>query len=228
MEKIDVLDKGFVELVDHLGNDNTAVKAARISYKLDKTPKTFQDGMPDTDKKLLELLMKNGHGTPFEHIVFTFYIKAPIFVARQWFRHRIGSFNERSGRYTQFDDEFYIPTGKRAKNLDAFMSSTTQQIYKAYQNMLRRDVKKEVARMILPLNIYTEWYWTVNARSLMNFLNLRADTHAQHEIRQYAITVAQFFEKICPVTYKAFVGYAYTGNVLTLKDKAQSRKDDNS
>ena len=209
MEKINVLDKGFVELIDHLGSDGGVAKIARISYK--------STGTLEADKKLIETLMKNGHGTPFEHIVFTFYIKAPIFVARQWFRHRIGSFNERSGRFTKLDREFYIPSSKRSKNMDAFINSTTQQIYKAYQNMLRRDVIKEVARMILPLNIYTEWYWTVNARSLMNFLNLRANTHAQYEIQQYAIAVAKFFEKTYPITYKAFINYAYKENVLKLK-----------
>ncbi|WP_456400371.1 FAD-dependent thymidylate synthase [Mesoaciditoga sp.] len=205
-KKIEVLDKGFVELIDVFGGDKAAARAARISY--------MSKSDPQGDKRLIELLMTNGHESPFEHIVFTFQIKAPIFVARQWFRHRIGSFMERSGRYTKFDEEFYVPKKSRANGLEEAMREQMQSAFKTYKELLENGVKKEVARMVLPMSLYTQWYWTVNARSLMNFLNLRADKHAQYEIQQYALTVAIFFKETCPWTYDAFLRKYYKGDLL--------------
>ncbi len=205
-KKVEVLDKGFVELIDVLGGDRAVAKIARISY--------MSKPDPEGDKRLIELLMMNGHESPFEHIVFTFQIKAPIFVARQWFRHRIGSFMERSGRYTKFDEEFYLPSDERASGYSEIMKSQMHAAFETYHKLLQSGVKKEVARMVLPMSLYTQWYWTVNVRSLMNFLNLRADKHAQYEIQQYALAVASFFKESCPWTYEAFLNKAYKGNLL--------------
>jgi len=204
--KIEVLDKGFVEFVDVFGGDSTVAKIARISY--------MSKPDPQGDRRLIELLMANGHESPFEHIVFTFLIKAPIFVARQWFRHRIGSFMERSGRYTKFDEEFYLPSNERANGYSDVMKDQMHAAFETYKKLIQAGVKKEVARMVLPMSLYTQWYWTVNARSLMNFLNLRADKHAQHEIQKYAMAIAFFFKESCPWTYEAFVKKSYKGDLL--------------
>lgn len=220
-----VLDKGFVRLIDMMGDDLSAVRSARVSYGKELTT-------PERDRKLIEYLMKHGHETPFEHIVFTFHVKCPIFVARQWFRHRIASYNEISGRYTKLKDEFYIPDkiripdekdrqksipndGKvdeeKAKKL---MIESFESSYRIYQKLLEMGLAREMARIVLPLSIYTEFYWTVNARSLMNFLNLRADSHAQWEIQQYALAIASIFEEKCPWTFNAFLEYRYKGDLL--------------
>ncbi|QTA37960.1 FAD-dependent thymidylate synthase [Thermosipho ferrireducens] len=220
-----VLDRGFIRLVDNLGDDYSAVKAARVSYN--KGLKT-----PEKDKALIFYLMKHGHETPFEHIVFTFHVKTPLFVARQWFRHRIGSFNEASMRYTELKDEFYIPDHIRVntsddkqkgiiidnenlknKTIEAIKGAVNNS-YKVYKELLEAGIARELARIVLPLSAYTQFYWTVNARSLMNFLNLRADSHAQWEIQQYALKIAIIFEKLCPWTYEAFIKYKYTGDLL--------------
>lgn len=214
--KITVLDKGFVELVDVMGNDLSAVRAARVSYDMDVLDE-------ERDKKLIEFLLKNGHETPFEHIVFSFHVKCPIFVARQWFRHRIASYNELSGRYSKLSYEFYFPDPARLKrsnrNFDEKtvlekIEEVTQTAYRVYLELLKMGIPREVARIVLPLNLYTRFYWTVNARSLMNFLNLRADSHAQWEIQQYALAIAKIFKEKCPWTFEAFLKYAYKGDLL--------------
>lgn len=221
-----ILDKGFVRLVDMMGNDYAAVKAARVSYG--QGLKT-----PERDKALIMYLMEHGHETPFEHIVFTFHVKTPLFVARQWFRHRIGSFNEISQRYTEIkEEEFYIPENIRInvpedrqkaivvddrellEKVKETMVKTFEEAYHTYKDLLNMGVARELARIVLPLSTYTQFYWTVNARSLMNFLSLRADSHAQWEIEQYAIAIAKMFKSTCPWTYEAFVKYAYRGDIL--------------
>ncbi|SHN62847.1 thymidylate synthase (FAD) [Fervidobacterium gondwanense DSM 13020] len=221
-----ILDKGFVRLVDMMGDDYAAVKAARVSYG--QGLKT-----PERDKALIMYLMEHGHETPFEHIVFTFHVKAPLFVARQWFRHRIGSFNEISQRYTEIkEEEFYIPENIRInvpedrqkaivvddtellEKVKEAMVKTFEEAYHTYKELLNMGVARELARIVLPLSTYTQFYWTVNARSLMNFLSLRADSHAQWEIEQYAIAIAKMFKATCPWTYEAFVKYAYRGDIL--------------
>jgi len=221
-----LLDKGFVRLVDMMGDDYSAVKAARVSYG--QGLKT-----PERDKALIMYLMEHGHETPFEHIVFTFHVKTPLFVARQWFRHRIGSFNEISQRYTEIkEEEFYIPSNIRVnvpedrqkavqiedeqllEKVRSKMEGIFEESYRVYKDLLDMGVARELARVVLPLATYTQFYWTVNARSLMNFLSLRADSHAQWEIQQYALAIAEIFEKTCPWTYEAFVKYAYRGDML--------------
>ncbi|MFN3284254.1 MAG: FAD-dependent thymidylate synthase [Pseudothermotoga sp.] len=198
---------------DNMGNDISVVRAARISHG--KEPIDEQ-----RDKKLLEHLMKSGHESPFEHIVFTFHVKCPIFVARQWMRHRIASYNELSGRYTEFNDEFYLPDfGKRigkdqAEKARQIFEQAYEVSYQCYKQLLEVGFQREIARLVLPLATYTQFIWTVNGRSLMNFLSLRADSHAQWEMQQFAIAVARIFKQLCPWTYEAFLKHRYTGDLL--------------
>ncbi len=219
-----VLDRGFVELVSVMGNDLTVVRAARVSTG------SGSKG-PEKDRRLIEYLMKHRHETPFEHVVFTFHVKCPIFVARQWFRHRIASYNEKSARYSEMEEEFYMPEKMRAQHpKDKQASIESDEIdherakeiiqdvydhaYKAYRELLDMGVARELARIVLPMALYTEFYWTVNMRSLMNFLSLRADSHAQKEIREYAVAIAKYFRECCPWSYEAFLKHTYRGDVL--------------
>lgn len=218
MSKTQVLDKGYIELVDLMGNDFRVLEAARVS-----TGASASKG-PDKDKKLIDYLMANDHHTPFEKIVLEFHVKCPIFVARQWFRHRIGSFNEVSGRYKEIPWETYKPDKWRYQSdtdkqgSDGFVDPVTsgsvdymlQQSYamaqRAYETLLEQGISRELARLVMPVGIYTEFFWTVNFRSLMNFLKLRMDSHAQFEIRQYAnsiYTLADDSDKM-PWTLSAF------------------------
>lgn len=210
-----VLDKGFIRLVDTMGNDLSIVRSARVSYGKELS-------LPEKDKRLIKFLWKNKHTTPFEHVTFQFHIKCPIFVARQWMRHRWASYNEISGRYTKMNAEFYNPAYFRkqvAKNYQ-FENLTEEQCnelhskfqrfyettFNFYQKLLSNyDLAKEQARMILPLGMYTEFYWTVNAHSLMHFLKLRMDNHAQWEIQQYANILFDMFCQKLPWTAQAFV-----------------------
>lgn len=215
-KKIQLLDHGFVRLVEATPKaDATVVRAARVSHGMGAKS-------PDEDRKLIHYLLNHDHGTPFEHCSFTFHVKCPIFVMRQWVRHRIGqSFNEISGRYTQLKDEYYIPTtwrspskvnkqGSLASNvlmhetISAVLTENCKQAFDNYQWYLKQGVANEMARMVLPVNIYTEFYWTVNARSLMAFIKLRSEKHAQWEIRQYSNALAKVFAKVMPWTYEAF------------------------
>ncbi|MEF3279443.1 MAG: FAD-dependent thymidylate synthase [Elusimicrobiota bacterium] len=210
----EVLDKGFVKLIDFIGGDKKVVLSARVSF--DMTLKG-----EEKDRKLVEYLLKHGHLTPFEHSIFQFHIKTPIFVARQWMRHRWGSYNEVSARYTEVKDEFYIPKKFRAQdfknkqgsvdsesmNNDELIKeykSAIEKAYSSYQTLLKKGVAREMARMLLPVSQYTQFYWTVNARSLLNFLSLRMDTHAQYEIREYANIIAKIFEEKMPWTWEYF------------------------
>ena len=211
---IPLLDRGFVKLVDFMGSDLRAVNAARVSFG------GVSKG-EDKDKALIKYLMEHEHLSPFEHCTFQFHIKCPIFVARQWMRHRIASYNEVSARYTQVKDEFYIPTEFRiqdthnkqgsvaSKNLnnEELLKIYTESIeasYKAYQKLLEAGVAREMARGILPVSQYTQFYWTVNARSLLNFIHLRADDHAQYEIRVYAQAIEKIFKQKLPWSWAAF------------------------
>lgn len=211
---IDVLDKGFVKLVDFMGGDDRAVNSARVSFG------GVSKG-EDKDKLLIKYLMEHDHHSPFEHCTFQFHIKCPIFVARQWMRHRICSYNEISARYTEVQDEFYIPSVFRvqdiqnrqgslaSKDLDnekllKIYNESVEASYQAYQKLLEAGVAREMARGILPVAQYTQFYWTVNARSLLNFITLRADNHAQYEIRVYAQAIAKMFKEKMPWTWSAY------------------------
>ena len=209
-----VLDKGFVKLVDFMGGDRRAVDSARVSFG------SVSKG-EEQDKKLIAYLLAHGHITPFEHCVFELHIKCPIFVARQWMRHRIASYNEVSARYTEVKDEFYVPGTFRAQDrinkqgsleggkLDnprmlELYNKSIEASYAAYGELLKAGAAREMARMVLPVAQYTQFYWGVNARSLLNFLTLRLDSHAQYEIRQYAEAIREIFREKMPWTWDAF------------------------
>ena len=216
--EIKILDKGFIKLVEMMGSDQAAVDAARVSYG------GVSKG-EDKDKALIKYLVEHEHLSPFEHIVFKFHVKAPIFVTRQWFRHRIASYNEISYRYTEAPEEFYIPSlwrgqstiNKQASNGLAFRRQSDQHdgasasvkshcetSLALYKDLLSKGISREMARMVLPINIYTQFYWTINARSLMNFIQLRSAEEAQFEIREYSKAIETIFNAKCPWTYEAF------------------------
>ena len=217
-DTIPVLDHGFVRLDDCMADDLSVVNAARVSFA------QRSEEMGDRDRGLVRFLMREKHATPFEHSVFRFHVKCPIFVAREWMRHR-NSYNEWSGRYSQLEAEFYVPepddvrtqVGKPgaysfepAGPESAEHTRRTQQevydhAYRAYEDLLARGVAKEIARNVLPVGIYTQFYWTVNARSLMNFVSLRNADTAQREIRRFAEAVERLFAERMPVTYEAFL-----------------------
>ena len=216
---IPVLDHGFVRLDGCMADDLSVVNAARVSFA------QRSDEVGERDQGLIRFLMRERHGTPFEHNAFRFHVKLPIFVMREWARHRMGSFNEWSARYSQLDPEFYVPEAQDVRTqvgkpgsysfdpVDADLAEHTretqlavyEQAYAAYADLLERGVAKEVARNVLPVAIYTQFYWTVNARSLMNFLSLRNAVTAQREIRSYAAAVEQLFAEKMPITHSAFV-----------------------
>ena len=218
-ETIQVLDHGFVRLDDSMANDLSVVNAARVSFARRK------DVMEDGDAGLIRFLMRERHGTPFEHNSFRFHVRCPIFVAREWFRHRVGSFNEFSMRYARASDEFYVPDAEDVRTQvgkpgaysfepvsDELAEQTREKLqevydaaYQTYEELVEAGVAREVARAALPVGAYTEFYWTVNARSLMNFISLRNSETAQREIRRYAEACERFLEEQMPVTYAAFV-----------------------
>ena len=211
---------GSVTLEAHCADDLSVVNGARVSF----AKKSLF--LEDSDEKLIEFLMRERHGSPFEHNYFRFHIKCPIFVAREWFRHRIGSFNEMSMRYHEPELEFYLPdveyfrtqVGKPGSysfeplendGLAEYFQNKLMLHYedgkRLYDEMIARGVAKELARIPLPVATYTEFYWSINARSLMNFISLRNSDFAQKEIRDYAIAVEDCFSRVMPVTHRAFV-----------------------
>jgi len=218
-DTIQVLDHGFVRLDGALADDLSVVNGARVSFARRKTE------MDDADAGLIRFLMRDRHGTPFEHNAFRFHVRCPIFVAREWFRHRVGSFNEFSMRYARATDDFYVPepddvrsqvgkpgaysfepvSDELAETTREELRAVYEQAYATYERLVELGVARELARAALPVGAYTEFFWTVNARSLMNFVSLRAAESAQREIRRYADAVERFFEERMPITYEAFV-----------------------
>jgi thymidylate synthase (FAD) len=217
-KEIPVLDKGFVRLVDYMGGDERIVQAARVSYG--SGTKTYRQ-----DRGLIHYLLRNWHTSPFEQVQLTFHTKMPIFVARQWVRHRTARLNEISGRYSVMKDEFYVPdpdqiryqseSNKQARSEERLPDSDAQEVirkmeeeqravYANYQAMLEMGVARELARSNLPLSLYTEWYWQIDLHNLFHFLALRADAHAQYEIRVYADAMAQCAKAVAPLAYEAF------------------------
>src|SRR5881398_2195695 len=202
-----------------MATDLSVVNAARVSFARRK------DEMDDSDEGLIRFLMRDRHGTPFEHNSFRFHIRAPLFVAREWFRHRVGSFNEFSMRYAKATDDFYVPEADDVRSqvgkpgaysfepVEPELAETTREelravydaAYATYERLVERGVARELARLVMPVGAYTEFYWTINARALMNFVSLRAADTAQREIRYYADAVEQFFAAKMPVTHAAFV-----------------------
>lgn len=212
--KIDVLDKGFVRLVDHMGSDLSIVRAARVSYDADW--RTGED--EGKDKKLINYLWKNKHTSPFEACTVTFEIKAPIFIFRQWHRHRTWSYNEVSARYTELDMGYYTPdpdvVGEQSKNnkqqRELTRNTWGQEIYKAqcdrafeaYKELIEGGWPRELARAVLPVSAYSRMFGTVNLLNLMKFLELRDHSHAQYEIREYAKAMKSLITPFFPVTMK--------------------------
>jgi len=232
-EPIKVLDHGFIRVVDYMGDDEAVVQSARVSYGRG-TKKLSQD------RGLIRYLMRHWHTTPFEMCEIKFHVKLPIFVARQWIRHRTANVNEYSARYSILDKEFYIPAaenlatqstvnmqgrgnvlqGQEAQRVLDILKNDSEKAYEHYMEMMNLDehsdqvldeskqgLTRELARMNLPVNYYTQWYWKIDLNNLMHFLMLRADPHAQYEIRVYAEAMLEVLEKWLPFTYEAFVDY---------------------
>jgi len=217
--EIQVLNKGFVRLIDHMGSDLSVVNAARVSFG--KVKVTFEEG----DAKLVDYLAEHEHTSPFRHTALTLHVKAPIFVFRQWMKHRIGSeFNEISGRYVEFpEDEFFVPEvfrrqakvnkqgsegsidlADQARAVASYLESCRSAVAH-YKELLALGVCREQARCVLPLALYSEVYWTVSLQAVAHFIRLRADAHAQWEIQQYAAAVRAVVEPLFPVGLKALL-----------------------
>jgi thymidylate synthase (FAD) len=231
-EAIPVLDHGFIRVIDYMGDDSSIVQSARVSYG--KGTKKVS-----TDEGLIRYLMRHWHSTPFEMCEIKYHVKLPIFIARQWIRHRTANVNEYSARYSILDKEFYIPakeqlsaqsnnnrqgrgdliTGQQADEVLKILKDDAVRTYDNYEKMLNErfdgtviDEKKsglarELARMNLTLNSYTQWYWKTDLLNLMNFLFLRGDSHAQYEIRVYAEKMLETVKKWVPITHAAFLDY---------------------
>ena len=199
MIKQDVLNAGYVRLVEYMGGDESVIRNARRCWRSeDKSSER-------SDRNLIRHLLREGHMTPFEAMVFTFDIKCPIFVARQWQRHRHASINEESLRYCVAEKEYFIPEGLGKAELNMWVSNNNKQ-FNAYKWWVRNGaMSKEQARSILPLGTYTKFYWTVNGSSLMNFLRLRLAEGAQAEIREYAKVILDMVKVVAPVSFTEFV-----------------------
>ena len=237
------LDHGFVRVVDYMGDDTAIVQSARVSYG--KGTKKISN-----DKGLIKYLMRHWHSTPFEMCEIKLHVKLPIFIARQWIRHRTANVNEYSARYSILDKEFYIPSVEnlasqsqvnkqgRAESLSpeeankviTLLKNDAEQTYRNYEVMLNENsegetlddgsmgIARELARMNLTLNTYTQWYWKIDLNNLLHFLALRADAHAQYEIRVYADIILDIVKKWVPVTYEAFEDYRVGGTQLSAKE----------
>jgi thymidylate synthase (FAD) len=216
-----VLNHGFVRLVDYMGGDESIVQAARVSYG--KGTKSVSE-----DRTLIRYLMRHQHTTPFEMVEFKFHIKLPIFVARQWIRHRTANVNEYSGRYSIMPEEFYVPeetvikyqstSNKQGRDNEEVPPEIRRRVleilleeqksaFKGYQEMLDYNIARELARINLPLSLYTQWYWKIDLHNLFHFLKLRMDKHAQYEIRVYAEKMAEIVKAVVPMAYEAFEDY---------------------
>jgi len=205
-DEIKVLDHGFVKLTDHLGDDERIVQTARISYGKNNEECNHS-------ASLINHLIKNHHTSPLEQVVFTFYIKAPIFVARQWLRHRTSRQNERSSRYSESMPEFYIPKDLEGRVSGVYqeeydhrdvMGLQNESAYRTYLQLIDEGMSKELARTVLPVSTYTEFYWQMDLNNLFHFLNLRLSSHAQIEIREYASAVYELIKPLVPIACEAF------------------------
>ncbi len=246
---IEVLDHGFIRVIDYMGDDSSIVQSARVSYG--KGTKKISN-----DKGLIKYLMRHRHSTPFEMCEIKFHIKLPIFIARQWIRHRTANVNEYSARYSILDKEFYIPsaenlaaqsainnqgrgdalTDDEASNVIQILKKDAEQTYSNYETLLNESsegniidesksgIARELARMNLTLNTYTQWYWKIDLNNLLHFLALRADDHAQYEIRVYADAMLDVVKKWVPLTYEAFEDYRIGGTELSAKEVNLIRK----
>ncbi|HOF84484.1 MAG TPA: FAD-dependent thymidylate synthase [Treponemataceae bacterium] len=220
-----VLDKGFVRLVDYLGGDARIVQSARVSYG-EGTKSTREDGA------LIDYLLRNQHTSPFEQVVLTFHIKLPIFIARQWIRHRTARVNEISGRYSIMKDECYVPAiediayqstdNKQGRATDPVpeavasavrekLEAQQKEVFTGYRELITDNLARELARINLPLSTYTEWYWQIDLHNLFHFLRLRCDGHAQKEIRDYAETILDITRRVAPLATASFERHQKNG-----------------
>jgi thymidylate synthase (FAD) len=231
-----VLTHGYVVLVDYMGNDAAIVQAARVSYG--KGTKAVQD-----DRGLIRYLMRHRHTTPFEMVEFKFLVRLPIFVARQWIRHRMASVNEYSARYSIVPDEFEIPPAEEVRHqstrnrqgrgeplpadvVEQFrtdLDRISKEAYTAYTRSLDAGVARETARLLLPVAYYTQWYWKTDLWNLFHFLSLRLDPHAQEEIRLYAAEMAKITRLVAPVAYEAFEDFTLSGLSLSRRERVAVR-----
>lgn len=233
-----VLDKGFVRLVDYFGGDQRIVQSARVSYG-EGTKTVSQDGA------LIDYLLRHQHTSPFEQVVMTFHLKMPIFVARQWVRHRMGRMNEVSGRYSIMKEEFYVPEedkvspqskdNKQGRSDVAFESETAKKIikeleegqksaYENYSELIDLGLARELARINLPLSLYTEFYWEMDLHNLFHFLKLRLDSHAQYEIRVYAEAILEICRKVAPMATSSFINHMNEGVTFSGEEMDALRK----
>ncbi len=228
-QRLDVLDHGFVRLVDYLGGDARVVQSARVSYG--EGTKTVRE-----DRALIDYLLRHRHTSPFEQVIFTFHVKMPIFVARQWIRHRTARVNEISGRYSVMRDEFYLPRADevrfqsthnrqgsaQAEVPDALRERVIEALragqegtYGTYEGLLEDGIARELARINLPLSLYTEMYWQIDLNNLFHFLRLRLDWHAQYEIRAYGDAIARCVQAVAPLAFEAFEEHVLHAETLS-------------
>lgn len=236
-QALPVPSHGFVRLVDYMGSDSSIVQAARVSYGAGT--KSVRE-----DRGLIRYLMRHDHTTPFEMVVLKFHIKAPIFVIRQWIRHRTASVNEESARYSIMKEQFHEPAwedvgfqskdNKQGRSADAvppevvqrfldFLKSDRDTAYAHYEQFLQDNVARELARIVLPLSLYSEFYWQMNLHNLLHFLRLRLDPHAQKEIRDYATQVAACVQAVAPIAWEAFDEYKLHGASFSQTELAYIR-----
>ena len=220
-KEIKCLDKGFIRLIDVMGDDSSIVQAARVSYG--KGTKSVRE-----DRGLIRYLMRHRHTSPFEMVELKFHVKLPMFVARQWIRHRTANVNEYSGRYSIMKEEFYLPEANQIRHQSTMnkqgrsdetlpedesaairekMDKTQKELYNEYHNLLEADLTRELSRINMPLSTYTEWYWKIDLHNLFHFLSLRMDEHAQYEIRVYANQIAEILKTAVPLSWEAFEDY---------------------
>lgn len=237
-----ILDHGFIRVIDYMGGDNSIVQAARVSYGKG-TKKSNQD------RGLIRYLMRHRHTTPFEMCEIKFHIKLPVFIARQWIRHRMANVNEYSARYSILDKEFYVPeqvaeqskinnqgrgsiiNGQQGTEDLNIIKTFSQDAYDKYTFLLnldetgnildenRKGIARELARMVLPMNYYTQWYWKIDLHNLLHFISLRADSHAQQEIRVYADKIAEIVKLWVPFAYEAFEDYKMNATHLSGEER---------
>lgn len=226
---IKCLDKGFVRLVDYMGSDDAIVQAARVSYGQGTKTKT-------EDRNLIRYMLRHGHTSPFEQVEFKFHCKMPIFVARQWVRHRTASLNEYSGRYSEIPEECYIPTldrfqeqsqtnkqGSSNKQIEATwildnMKKEQKSTFSNYHSYLQTGLSREISRINLPVSSYTQWYWKMDLHNLFHFLKLRLDKDAQYEIRVYAEAIYELIKPKVPISCEAFEDYILNSQIFSAQE----------
>src|SRR6056297_4079505 len=236
-QEFPLLDKGFVRLVDYMGGDQRIVQAARVSYG--EGTKTVRE-----DRALIDYLLRNRHTSPFEQVILTFHVKMPIFVARQWIRHRTARLNEISGRYSVMEEEFYVPAGdhialqsddnkqgrsgetldpKTQMEIQGELAAQQKRAYQDYMGYIDQGIARELARINLPLSLYTQWYWQMDLHNLFHFLRLRMDPHAQLEIREYANKIFELTKIVAPMATEAFEAHVLNAESFSAKEMAALR-----